>query len=88
LRWLSEHKDIRTGKLVLVAPAIPYTPRPDEDTGFFDCEVDPDVAARTVGVSILYSVHDLKYRQFHQGHFTYGAMKTDRFPELLEELLG
>jgi predicted alpha/beta hydrolase family esterase len=59
IRYLSEHKDIRVGKVALVAPWI----NPDEyevsDTAdFFDFEIDPDFPDRTQGVSVFISSDD------------------------------
>jgi len=59
IRYLSEHKDIRVGKVALVAPWI----NPDEyevsDTAdSFDFEIDPDFPDRTQGVSVFISSDD------------------------------
>lgn len=56
LRWLSEHK-VNVGKVALVAPWInPADPRPAP--GFFDFQVDPDLASRTAGVTVFISSDD------------------------------
>ncbi len=105
VRYLSEHKDLKVGKVVLVAPWI--DPFRDEDTGsFFDFEIDPNLAERASGVTIFnsddddHSVHetvkfirekvkDVNYREFHNyGHFCLSNMKTEKFPELLDEIVG
>jgi len=103
VRWLSEHKDIRVGKVILVAPSLGVG---WDETGFFDFEIDRDLAIRTQGVMIFGSnndkpslietasklrstINNAKYREFEgYGHFTLGSMKSDKFPELLDELLA
>lgn len=32
------------------------------------------------------TIKNINYREFHLGHFTYGSMQTQKFPELLAEL--
>jgi len=104
VRYLSEHPELKVGKVVLVAPWL--DPNNIRKTTFFDFEIDPTVVARTKGLTIfnadndhpgiLTSVQTLrgalkghKYREFHNyGHFCRNDMKTDHFPELLDEILG
>jgi pimeloyl-ACP methyl ester carboxylesterase len=103
VRYLSEHKALRVGKVVLVAPWID-TEQADPG-GFFAFELDPDLAARTGGLTIFHSsndvdeiqtsvtslrqqLRDIHYREFeNKGHFTHKYLPDDTFPELLEELL-
>lgn len=103
VRWLSEHPDIRVGKVVLVAPWL--DPNNIKKSTFFDFEIDPNLVKRTAGLTIFASDNDHlgirwsvetlrqklkghKYREFHNyGHFCYEDMHTDKFPELLDELL-
>ena len=56
VRWLSEHKDRVVGKVVLVAPWL--DPETELETGFFDFTIDPDLASRTKGISVLCSDDD------------------------------
>ena len=102
VRWLSEHPDIKVGKIVLVAPSLGFT---WDDRSFFGFVIDRELANRTAGVTIFGSdndepsvmkaiaqyrsvLKDVKYREFPgYGHFVMGSMKTDVFPELLEETL-
>ena len=101
LKWLSEHKEITVGRVVLVAPALGYLTNDDNYFGHFD--IDSNVAARTDGMTVFGSdndqediqssiaeirskVHNVKYTEFHLGHFTSGSMGTNEFPELLAEL--
>lgn len=103
LKYLSEHKDISVGKVVLVAPSLSkyYSGK----LYFGDFNIDPELAKRTKGITIFNSdndreriqqsvkeikdtVKDIGYKEFHLAHFTYGSMETDQFPELLEECLS
>ena len=102
VRWLSEHKDVRVGKVVLVAPSLGMGWGGEE---FFECEIDPDLTARTKGLVIFnsdndeteiqqavkvlrFSVRNIKYKEFSgYGHFCMNDLGTEKFPELLEELL-
>jgi len=59
VRYLSEHKDIRVGRVVLVAPWINPDNNPRSDTAdFFDFAIDPDFTSRTRGVTIFVSNDD------------------------------
>lgn len=104
VRWLSEHPDIRVGKVVLVAPWI--DPRRTNTTDFFEFVIDPLLKSRTADLVIFGSDNDFKsvqasiqiireavqdvgYREFHNyGHFCTEDLKSVQFPELLEELCG
>lgn len=102
-RYLSENKDIKVGRVVLVAP---WTDEEESlDTGMFDFTVDPEFPKRTASVTVFTSTNDdqamqetlkalkakvpnLKYREFsNYGHFTLTGMGTREFPELLTELV-
>lgn len=59
VRYLSEHKDLHVGKVVLVAPWI----NPDHYTvsdvaDFFDFEIDPEFPSRTKGTTLFISSDD------------------------------
>lgn len=104
VRWLSEHPDIRVGKVILVVPWL--DPDRTDTTDFFDFTIDPGLTARTVGLVIFNSdndfqsiqasvkmirevIKDIKYREFHNhGHFCFEDLKTVEFSELREELLS
>jgi predicted alpha/beta hydrolase family esterase len=59
VRWLSENKDKKVGKVVLVAPWLNPENNPVSDTAdFFDFEIDPDLVSRTAGVTIFNSDND------------------------------
>ena len=102
VRWLSEHRKVRTNKIVLVAPWIdPYR---EQTTDFFEFEIDKNLVSRTAGVTIFHSDDDIpmqqasvqtllgaipgiKYLEFHnRGHFYDERVMS--FPELLDELLS
>lgn len=102
LRWLSENKAQRVGRVVLVAPSLGYLTEDDNYFGYFD--LDTDLVERTNGLSLFASDNDgqnmirtaeeirnkiknVQYREFHLGHFTSNSMGKLDFPELLEELL-
>jgi predicted alpha/beta hydrolase family esterase len=56
VRWLSEHKDIRAGTVVLVAPFIDV--EKEHETNFFDFIIDENLASRTKKLVILASSND------------------------------
>lgn len=59
VRWLSENKDTKVGKVVLVAPWLNPENNPASETAdFFDFEIDPDLVSRTKGVTIFVSDND------------------------------
>ncbi|MDO8265748.1 MAG: alpha/beta hydrolase, partial [Candidatus Saccharibacteria bacterium] len=61
LRWLSENKDKKVGKVVLVAPWINPENNPESDTAdFFEFEIDSKLVARTNGVTIFVSKDDFE----------------------------
>ncbi len=103
VRWLSEHPEVRVGKVVLVAPWL--DPNNIKKTTFFDFDIDPALVTRTQGLTIFHSDNDHlgirwsveifreklqghQYREFHNhGHFCFEEMRSHAFPELLDELL-
>jgi uncharacterized protein len=59
VRWLSENRDVRVGKVVLVAPWLNPDDNPGSDTAdFFQFTIDPDLAQRTQGVAVFNSDND------------------------------
>jgi len=102
VRWLSEHRDVRVGKVILVAPSLGIGWVQDD---FFAFAMDPNLAARTQGLVIFGSdndsdgikesiktirstLKDARYREFPgYGHFCYEEIGSG-FPELLHELLA
>jgi predicted alpha/beta hydrolase family esterase len=59
VRWLSENKDTKVGKVVLVAPWINPDDDPESETGdFFKFEIDKNFPTRTAGVTIFSSDND------------------------------
>jgi predicted alpha/beta hydrolase family esterase len=104
LRYLSEHKDLKVGRVVLVAPWIDVAKKTAPQ--FFDFRLDPDLVSRTKEMVVFYSDNDMKiinlsvdkirkevkgvnFKQFKgYGHFTLFQMRTRKFPELLKECLA
>jgi len=61
IRYLSDHKDLRVGKVFLVAPWInPFNDAESDTADFFDFEIDPDFPRRTGGVTVFVSIDDFK----------------------------
>jgi len=59
VRWLTENKVGKVGKVVLVAPWINPDDNPVSETGdFFHFEIDPAIASRTSGLTIFSSDND------------------------------
>jgi hypothetical protein len=59
IRYLSEHKDVKVGKVVLVAPWInPDNYEVSDTADFFEFEIDPDFPSRTKGVTMFISSDD------------------------------
>jgi len=104
IRWLSENKDVKVGKVVLVSPWIDLEKENKYDF-FRDFEIDSTFPSRTDGVVAFTSDNDFEscrksvyfiqemapkmhIREFeNMGHFIPMHMKTNEFPELLEEIL-
>ena len=59
IRWLSENKDKKVSKVVLVAPWLNPEDNPRSDTeDFFHFDIDPDLINRTNGITIFNSSND------------------------------
>lgn len=100
VRYLSEHKDLRVGKVILVAPWMNPDNDPISDTAdFFDFEIDPDFPQRTEGVTVFASIDDFPsvvetvdmLRHKVSGlvineYSDRGHFKDSPFPELLGEI--
>lgn len=103
LRWLSENK-VKVGKVVLVAPWInPFKSEDtqmfdfniDEDVvsktngiTIFNSTDDDEEMKKTLEI-IKSKVKNVTVRDFQNyGHFCFNDMKTDQFPELLEEVVS
>ena len=56
VRWLSEHKQATVAQVILVAPWL--DPRRRKTGNFFEFSMDPDLAARTVAMTIFNSDND------------------------------
>jgi len=59
VRYLSEHPDLKVGRVVLVAPFTNPANNPNSDTAdFFEFAIDPDFPDRTTQTSVFYSDND------------------------------
>ncbi len=59
VRWLSENKEKKVGKVVLVAPWLnPENNIASDTADFFDFKIDPDLVSHTAGVTIFNSDND------------------------------
>lgn len=59
IRYLSEHKDLRVGKVVLVAPWMNPLNYAEADTAdFFDFKIDAEFPSRTAGTTVFISSDD------------------------------
>lgn len=103
VRWLSEHPDTQVGTVVLVAPWLdplrtdtadffdftidPGLAKRVHKLTIFHSDNDFDSIKTSVEM-IRAAVPQANYQSFHNyGHFCYNDLQTDKFPELLEELL-
>jgi predicted alpha/beta hydrolase family esterase len=102
VRYLSE-KDIKVGKVVLVAPWL--DPERELKTNMFDFEINSNLKEKVKSLAIFISndddvdikdsvslikdrIGEIETVSFEdRGHFTLGDMKTREFPELLDVLL-
>lgn len=104
VRYLSENKNVKLNKVILVAPSL----NPEKTWGkeIFDFTIDPSVAERVNEIVIFNSTDDhvgvqesvkiireafpnATYKEFQNtGHFTEEDMDTPEFPELLKECLS
>jgi predicted alpha/beta hydrolase family esterase len=59
VRYLSEHKDLQVGKVVLVAPWMnPESYEVSDTADFFEFDIDPEFPSRTKGVAVFISSDD------------------------------
>lgn len=102
-RWLSENKDRKVNRVILVAPWL--DPTRYRTSAFFNFEIDPNLAERTNGFAIFNSTNDAGdiqdsafhirdtvkncyFRDFENaGHFCLENLGTEAFPELLDMLI-
>lgn len=60
VRWLSENKEIKVGKVVLVAPWLNLENSNMLENGeFFQFDIDPEIVSRTKGITIFSSDNDV-----------------------------
>ena len=103
MRYLSENKHLKVDKVVMVAPWINTDNVRRTDMFNFEIDPlladrakkvivyysDNDMSTINKTIKKLRStLQNVEFREFKgYGHFCYGDLKTDAFPELLEELL-
>lgn len=58
VKWLSQHKDVKVGKVILVAPWLGYHSDGSLDPFFADLQIDPYLALRTRGFYVFNSDDD------------------------------
>lgn len=103
IRYLSEHPDIVVGKVVLVAPWLNVNHEDDIDFFDFEMDIEiakrtesltvfcSDNDSEDILSTVAYlrkTLPGVRFVDFHDyGHFCYKDLKTDAFPELLNQLL-
>ena len=103
VRYLSENKNLRVGKVFLIAPWIDVEKA--DPNYFFDFVIDDNLVDRTNGITVFHSINDaaeiqssvnelrkklkdINYLEFtNRGHFTHKYMPSDTFPELLDKII-
>lgn len=66
----------------------PIFPSRTRGVTIFNSDNDQESVLKTVRI-VREKVKDIKYKEFHNyGHFCYNDLKTDRFPELLEDVVA
>lgn len=58
VRWLSENKSQKVGKVVLVAPWLDPNKTKGKTNDFFEFKIDPELLERTKGITIFNSDND------------------------------
>jgi predicted alpha/beta hydrolase family esterase len=104
IRWLSENKDILVDKVILVAPWLdPFNRKGNNFFDFqidynivsrcnkfmiFNSTNDAKDIFESLEI-IKKNIKDVKIKDFKDyGHFCFSDLNTDKFPELLEEILN
>jgi len=103
VRYLTEHPELKVDRVVLVAPWLnvkhedeidffdfQFTPAILEQAKRFTIFSSDNDASEIQDTAVYLRDHlpAANFKDFHKyGHFCYEDMKTDAFPELLEELL-
>jgi predicted alpha/beta hydrolase family esterase len=103
VRYLSEHPELNVDKVILVAPWLNLAHELRTDFFDFEVDPtivgrtnkfvifnsdDDDPSVQNSANFLKEKLPNIAFRTFHNyGHFCYGDMKTDAFPELLETVL-
>ena len=103
IRWLSENSNINASKLILVAPWLDPVNETKGFFDFkidsnlksrtnkiviFSSSDDSENIKQSIDI-IKENIKDIKIREFRNyGHFCYSDLQTEKFPELLEEILN
>jgi len=103
VKYLSLHKNLKVGRVILVAPWLDPNKENENFFENFNIDqglakrtkglvvFDSDDDMKTVHDSVRIlreQIKDIQYKKFHNyGHFCYEDLKTEEFPELLEECL-
>ncbi len=103
VRYLSENKNVKVAKVILVAPSLESNKTPPRD--FYNFEIDPEISRRAKEFVVFVSDNDsekikrsvkkleslsedIRIERFQEyGHFTPDHMHTNKFPELLKEVI-
>ena len=103
MRWLSENKNVQVGKVILVAPWLNTEKERDihffeflidkklaertESVTIFNSDNDESYIQNSV-LLLRAEIENIRYVEFQNyKHFCVGDMKSEAFPELLEEIL-
>lgn len=103
LRYLSQHPTVQVDKVVLVAPWLNPRRSKDSSFFDFQLDSsliertnqlivlasDDDNDEVKESIELIRQIYPtLQYKEFHAyGHFTFGSMKTEAFPELRDVIL-
>jgi uncharacterized protein len=104
VRYLSERPELKVGRVVLVAPWIdpdgdetgsffkfsidPKLAKRTQGISIFHSDNDMGNIHKSVAV-LRDTIEDVEYREFNKyGHFLKSDMKTEEFPELLDEIIS
>jgi predicted alpha/beta hydrolase family esterase len=104
IRWISENKIIKVNKVILIAPWLDPNNKENNNFFDFKIDLNlasrtnnflifhstnDDKEMQDTLEIIKREINDVKIRIFENyGHFCFSDMKTEKFPELLQEILN